>query len=140
MGYAWRRPPEHHSAVRAFGPAAVDVLPRAIRRVGREFAPDAIDRRAVPTHALLRIARPDAMALSARVRRESQACASADARDGAGGDLSPAADQRTGARTSHLPVFIAKCGHRTARPGVERRHHLRAAASGLHVPGGGARL
>ena len=43
-------------------------------------------------------------------------------------------------RTSDLPVFTAESGDRAARPGVERGHHLRAAAAGLHVPGGGARL
>ena len=75
-----------------------------------------------------------------RPRRESQACAAADAGDGLGGDLSAAADQRAVSRTPDLPVFIAESGDRAAQPGVERGHHLRAAAAGLHVPGGGARL
>lgn len=76
----------------------------------------------------------------ARLRREPQAGAAPDARHGPGGDLSAAADQRGGARTSDLPVFIAEFGDRAAGPGLERGHHLRAAAAGLHVPGGRARL
>ena len=77
---------------------------------------------------------------SARPRRESQACAAAHARHGLGGDLSPAADQHALFGTSDLPVFIAECGDRAARPGMERGYHLRPASAGLHVPGGGARL
>ena len=80
------------------------------------------------------------MVNSARLRRESQACTAADARHESGGNLSAATDERPLSRTSDLPVFIAESDDRAARPGVERGHHLRAAAAGLHVPGGGARL
>ena len=42
-----------------------------------------------------------------------------------------------GAGTQDLPVFTAECGGHAARPGVGQRHHLRAAASRVLVPGGG---
>src|SRR5947208_2362523 len=80
MGYARRRAAEHRPAMQTPGLAALDVLPRRDRRVGREPEADAIDRRAVPAHAVLRFARDDAMVDSPRLRRESQARAAAHAR------------------------------------------------------------
>src|SRR5207247_3659992 len=94
------------------GPATLDVLPRRCRRVRREPEADAIDRRAVPAHALLRFPRDDPMVDSPKPRRESQARAAADVHDGLGGDLSAAADQRALSRTSNLPVFIAESDDR----------------------------
>src|SRR5438876_10863456 len=107
MGYARRRAAEHRPAMQTPGLAALDVLPRRDRRVGREPEADAIDRRAVPAHAVLRFARDDAMVDSPRLRRESQARAAAHAHHGFGSDLPAAADERAFARTSNLPVFIA---------------------------------
>src|ERR1051326_6606021 len=126
--------------MRVAGLATFDVLPRRTWRVGREFEADAIDRRAVPAHAVLWFAGDDAMVDSPRLRRESQACAAADAGDGLGGDLPAATNQRACSGTSNLPLFIAESGDRTARPSVERGHHLCAAPARFHVPGGGARL
>src|SRR5262249_58380566 len=59
---------------------------------------------------------------------------------GAGGDLPPAPAQRPGQRAPGLPVPAAGRAGRAARPGVVRRHHLRAAGGGVHVPGGDHRL
>ena len=42
-----------------------------------------------------------------------------------------------GAGTQDLPVFTAECGGHAARPGVGQRHHVRAAAARVLVPGGG---
>ena len=72
-----------------------------------------------------------------RAGRQSQTRAAADAGDGLGGDLSEAADDAAGRRTQDLPVFTAECGDHAARPGVVQRHHVRAAAARLFVPGGG---
>ena len=53
------------------------------------------------------------------------------------GDLPEAADDAAGGGTQDLPVFAAGCGDDAAGPGVERGHHLRAAAARVLVPGGG---
>ena len=45
-----------------------------------------------------------------------------------------------GRRAQDLPVFTAECGGHAARPGVVQRHHVRAAAARVLVPGGGAGL
>ena len=69
--------------------------------------------------------------------REPQARAAADAGDGHRGDLPQAAHDVARRRTQDLPVFTAECGGHAARPGVGQRHHVRAAASRVLVPGGG---
>ena len=51
----------------------------------------------------------------------------ADADDGDRGDLSAAADDAAGGRAQDLPVFTAEYGGGAAGPGVEQRHHVRAA-------------
>ena len=45
-----------------------------------------------------------------------------------------------GDRTQDLPVFTAECGGHAAQPGVVERHHVRAAAARVFVPGGGVGL
>ena len=72
-----------------------------------------------------------------RAGGESQAGAAADAGDGHRGDLPEAADDLAGGRTQDLPVFTAECGGHAAQPGVDQRHHVRAAAARILVPGGG---
>ena len=59
-----------------------------------------------------------------RVRRESQARATADAGHGPGGDLPQAADDGAVPGTQDLPVFAAECGDRAAESGLEHRHHV----------------
>ena len=104
-------------------------------RIDGESEAHATYRRVPPALALLRLAAVDLVSATGRLRGQSQACPAAHAADGHGDDLPAAADERAASRTSHLPVFAAECGGVTGGPGVERGHHLRAAAPRLHVFG-----
>src|SRR5690606_828209 len=112
--------------MRALGPSAVELLPRGATRERVEPGPDAPDRRAVYRAALLWQSPP-----GGRTGSEPQTCPALDAADGNRGDLSPEADDVARSRSQDLPLFIAECGDRATRPGVEHGHHLRAASGRL---------
>src|SRR3990172_12658583 len=98
-------------AVRAERPEPVELLLLARRDDRRGAAVDAVDRRAVHGHAVLRFAADDRLAPPARPRGEPQAGRATDAGDGPGGDLPPAEEAvacRAGA--SHLSVPAARRG------------------------------
>ena len=61
---------------------------------------------------------------------------SADAPDGASGDLSGAAHQRSAPQAPGLPLSTAGSGNRAAEPRLVRRHHLYPGAARLPLPGG----
>src|SRR5687768_2938051 len=117
-----------------------ELVPEARRRDSRELGTDAADRRAVSGAAILWLAADDRLADRAWPRRQSQAGTTPHAADGPGSDLSQAATLAAWRGSPDLPVFTAKCRDSAAQPGVEQRHHLRAAGQRLCVPDGGARL
>src|SRR5262245_3294868 len=103
MDRAATLPVERLAAVRAVGPAAIDVLLPPAGRDGREPGANAADRRAVPQMAILRQPEVGLAALG-----QSQARAAADAADGNRGDLSQATNDLARRWAQDLPVFTAK--------------------------------
>ena len=102
--------------------------------------PDASHRRAIPEDAVVRESADDGVARSARLGGESQACATTDATDGFGGDLSKASNDRCCNGASELPLFTAgSCGDEAER-GVGGGHYVHSDVDGIHVPGSGDRL
>ena len=97
---------------------------------------DAADRRAVPEVPVLR--RPSdgtSPAPRGRVDRPTPG-RSADEPDGASGDLSGAAYQRSAPRAPGLPISAAGPGDRAGEPCLVRRYHLYPGAARLPLPGG----
>ena len=134
------RATEYPSSVRAVGFEPRDtLLPRRGRERG-EPGVDALDRRAVPAHAVLRQPKHDDLAVPAREQRESKTDPAAHAIDGLGGHLPQAAYKPEGRRSPDLPVFAAECEDRASEPGLEHGHHVHSDGSRLHVPGGDPRL
>ena len=97
---------------------------------------DAADRRAVPEVPVLR--RPsDGASPAPRGRADRPTPGrSADAPDGASGDLSGATHQRAPPRAPDLPLSAAGSGDRAAEPCLVRRHHLHPGEPRLPLPGG----
>ena len=79
---------------------------------------------------------PSGDGAGARLRREDQPQAgrATAPRDGPGDDLVQAAHQHSGRRAPQVSLSAAQPGHRPARPGVVRRHHLRADAPRPRLP------
>ena len=82
--------PEHPAAVPFGGGFAFGVVLRGGTGSGREFALDAVDRRAIHTDAVLRNPEDGSVARRARIRGQRETGTPADAGDGAGGALSEA--------------------------------------------------
>src|SRR6266571_8269095 len=79
----------------------------------RESAIDALDRRAIYTDAVLRGPEDELVARRTRICGQPQTGASADAADGAGGDLPEATAVHAGARAPHLSIPAARRENRT---------------------------
>ena len=78
---------EPSAAVLLGGGVAVGVVLRAGTGSGREFAIDALDRRAIHADAILRNPEDGLVARRARIRGQRETGTPADAADGAGSDL-----------------------------------------------------
>ena len=97
---------------------------------------DAADRRALPEVSVLR--RPSdgtSPAPRGRVHRATPGRPS-DAPDGASGNLSGAAHQRSAPRAPGLPISAAGSGDRAVESRLVRRYHLHPGAARLPLPGG----
>ena len=123
--------PEHPTAVRTAGPAALDLLLPAAAGERGEPAPAAAARRAVPGVPVLR--QP---AHGGHVGGQSQAHPAADAHSGHRGPVSETQFEPPGAGPRDLPVLTARSLHRAAQPGLEHRYYLRSDAGRLPLPGG----
>src|SRR5687767_3169955 len=104
--------------VRADRARALELLLRAGHRVAGESRADAAARRAIHAHALLRRAQDDGLAAGAGLRGQPQAGLTADAADGARGDLSQASALAAGSRASRVPVFAQESGNHKTRSGL----------------------
>ena len=119
------------AAVRAVSARAEHLLLPAGGREFGESRVDACDRRAVFTNAFLRQSQAGGSA-----ERQSKARSATDACDGHRSNLPAAANDLARYGAPDLPVFTAECGGHEARPGVGRRHHLRAIAAWVLIPRG----
>src|SRR5208282_3984374 len=127
---------EHTAAVPLGGGFAVGMVLRGGTGSGREFAIDAVDRRAIHTDAVLRNPEDGLVARRARICGQCETGTPADAADGAGSDLSKATAFGSRVRTQDLSVSAAQSQDRSARPRVVRRYHLHPPAAGLCLSGG----
>ena len=127
---------EHTAAVPLGGCFAVGVVLRGGTGSGREFALDAVDRRAIHTDAVLRNPEDGLVAGRARIRGQRETGTPADAADGAGSDLSKATAVGSRVRTQDLSVSAGQPQDRSARPRLGRRYHLHSPAAGLCLSGG----
>src|SRR5580692_7759234 len=82
------------------------------------FADDAAHGRVAYEVAGLWFASHDLAVAAGKLRCEPEACATADAADGVGGDLPASAHDRAAPRTSNLPVFAASQGDCASEPSV----------------------
>jgi hypothetical protein len=96
---------EHPAAVPLDGGFAVGVVLRGGTRDGREFAIDAVDRRAIHTDAVLRNPKDGLVARRARIRGQCETGTPADAADGGGSDISKATAAGTGPSTFQIPFL-----------------------------------
>ena len=103
----------------------------------RDARADAADRRAVPEVPVLR--RPsDGTSPAPRGRADRPTPGrSADAPDGASGNLSGAAHQRSAPRAPGLALSAQGLDDRATEPCLVRRHHLHPGEPRLPLPGGG---
>src|SRR6266851_2797544 len=127
---------EHTAAVPLGGGFAVGVVLRGGTGSGREFAIDAVDRRAIHTDAVLRNPEDGLVAGRARIHGQHETGTPADAADGAGSDLCKATAVGSRARTQDLSVSAAQPQDRSAGPRLGQRHHLHPTAAGLCLSGG----
>jgi hypothetical protein len=127
---------EHTAAVPLGGDFAVGMVLRGGTGSGREFAIDAVDRRAIHTEAVLRNPEDGLVARRARTRGQRKTGTPADAADGAGSNLSEATAVGSRVRAQDLSVSAAQSQDRSARPRLVRRYHLHSPAAGLCLSGG----
>src|SRR5205814_7973243 len=124
--------PEHSTAVRTAGDAALDLLlPAAAGERGEpRSAPPA--RRTVPEVPLLRKSED-----GRRAGGEPQTRPAVDAHSGHRSTVSQTQLEPPGAGSPDLPVPAARRRHRTAQPRLEHRYYLRSDAWRLSLPGRG---
>ena len=127
---------EHTAAVPLDGGFAVGAVLRDGTGDGREFAIDAVARRAIHTDAVLRNPEDGLVARRARIRGQCETGTPADAGDGAGSDLSEATAVGSRVRTQDLSVSAGQPEDRTAGPRLGQRYHLHPPAAGLCLSGG----
>jgi hypothetical protein len=128
---------EHTAAVPLGGDFAIGMVLRGGTGSGREFATDAVDRRAIHTDTVLRNPEDGLVARRARTRGQRETGTPADAADGAGGALSEATAVGSRVRTQNLSVSAAQPQDRSARPRLGQRYHLHSPAA---TNAGGNRL
>src|SRR5271169_4543933 len=124
--------PEHSTAVRTVGSAALDLLLPADAGQCGEPAAVARARRAVPEVAVLRQPQD-----GRRVKRGPPSRPSADAHFGNRSSLSQAAPESPGAGPPDLPVPVVRRCDRAAQPGLEHRYYLHSEAWRVSLPGRG---
>src|ERR1700674_1841978 len=127
--------PQHSTAVRTAGSAALDLLLPAAAGERAELAGVAGARRVVPEVAVFR--QPQN---GHRVRRGPSSRPAADAHFGNRSSLFQAAPEPPGSRPSDLPVSVARRSDRAAQPRLEHRYYLHSDAWRLSVPGRGGGL
>src|SRR5579864_2133195 len=115
-------PPQHSTAVRTAGSAALDLLLPATAGERGELAAVARARRPLPEVAVLRQPQD-----GRRVRRGPPSRPAADAHFGNRSSLSPAAPESAGSRPSDLPVSVARRSDRASQPRLEHRYYLYSA-------------
>src|SRR5277367_2894049 len=122
--------PQHSTAVRTVGPAALDLLLPADAGQCGEPAAVARARRTVPEVAVLRQPQD-----GRRVKRGPPSRPSADAHFGNRSSLSQAAPESPGAGPPDLPVPVARRCDQAAQPGLEHRYYLHSDAWRVSLPG-----
>jgi hypothetical protein len=127
---------EHTAAVPLGGDFAVGMVLRGETGSDREFAIDAVDRRAIHTDAVLRNPEDGLVARRARTRGQRKTGTPADAADGAGSNLSEATAVGSRVRAQDLSVSAAQSQDRSTRPRLGQRYHLHSPAAGLCLSGG----
>ena len=122
--------PQHSTAVRTTGSAALDLLLPAAAGDRGEPAPDAPARRAVPEMPVLREPQD-----GRRTGDQSQTRPTADAHSGHRSPLPQTELEPSGARSPDLPVPAARHRHRTPKPRLEHRYYLHSDAWRLSLSG-----
>src|SRR6202790_3586897 len=122
--------PQHSTAVRTAGSAALDLLLPAAAGERGELAAVARARRVVPEVAVLGQPKD-----GRRVRRGSPSCPPADADFGNRGSLSQTEPESAGSRPPHLPLPVARRSERAAQSSLEHRYFLPSDAWRLSLPG-----
>ena len=120
---------EHTAAVPLGGDFAVGMVLRGETGSDREFAIDAVDRRAIHTDAVLRNPEDGLVARRARTRGQRKTGTPADAADGAGSNLSEATAVGSRVRAQDLSVSAAQSQDRSTRPRLGRRYQCAAVSS-----------
>src|SRR5260370_6612510 len=124
--------PQHSTAVRTAGSAALDLLLPAAAGERGEPAPASRARPVVPEAPILR--KPQD---GSRAGSEPQAHPAPDAHSGYRSPLSQTELEPPGAGSPDLPVPAARRGNPPAQPRLEHRYYLHSDARRLPVPGRG---
>src|SRR5580658_3575531 len=124
--------PQHSTAVRTAGSAALDVLLPAAARERREPATAPPPGPTVSEASIFR--KPQT---GRRAGDEPQAHSTADAHPGHRSPLSQTEFEPSCARPPDLPVPAARHGNPPAQPRLEHRYYLPSDAWGLSLSGGG---
>src|SRR5262249_12249013 len=111
--------PQHSTAVRTAGSAALDLLLPAATGESGELTAAAHTRRAVIETAVLWQPQD-----GRRVRRGPPSRPAADAHFGYRSSLPQTALESSGSRPSDLPIPVARRRDRAAQPGLEHRYYL----------------
>src|ERR1700722_3592237 len=130
MGRSRSSAPQHSTAVRTAGSAALDLLPPA--SAGEREEPPAVARarRTVSEVAVLRQPQD-----GCRVRRGPSSRPAADAHIGNRSSLSQTAPESPGSRPPDLSIPVARRGDRAPQPGLVDRYYLYSDAWRLALPG-----
>src|ERR1700691_4457540 len=126
--------------MRAAERGALGSLPPPSRGGGGRSGPDAPDRRTASGTAVLRLAADNVSTQRGRPRRQSQAGAAADARDGDRGAGSSSRHEPGRAGTQDLSLPPARRGDHRTEPCVGVRHHLYSDGERPSLSGGDHRL
>src|ERR1700730_9098088 len=124
--------PQHSTAVRTAGSAALDLLLPAAAGERGELAAVARARRVVPEAAVLWQPQD-----GRRVRRGPPPRPAADAHFGNRSSLPQTAPESPGSRPPDLPVSVARRSDRAAQPRLEHRYYVYSDAWRLSLPGCG---
>jgi hypothetical protein len=140
MDRTFKRPDHRRTAVRVAGLVPLELVLQEQGRQPTESAVDAIDRRAVYAETVFRLAEDHRLAAQAGTPGEPQASRTADADNGAGGDLSEASAEQARARPSNLSIPSSEYEGGAAESGMVYGHNLCAAGPGICLFSGNYRL
>src|SRR6266704_1589573 len=124
--------PQHSTAVRTAGSAALDLLLPATAGECGELAPAPRARRVVPEVSLLRQSQD-----GRRVGNQSQTRPAPDAHSGHRSPLSETELKPPGAGSRSVSVPAAWCRHRKTKSRLEHRYYVPSDAWRLPLPGRG---